>query len=137
MKYILIALGIIAISILSCDLERSNPLDPDNNSKIDVPSTISISKISSSSAGSTTKWVKIEWNKSEDVDRYLVYRALDYDGTYSSIVPDGIPNTSDSTTYYFKDNNVYAGNLYWYRLAGMSEEGLIGHLSSPQSADVE
>ena len=131
MKKLVFALAVVAIVALSCDLERSNPLDPENNGNIDVPSEIKIEDITASGSGSTSKWVEIEWNKSEGVDNYLVYRALDYNGSYENLFPAGIPNTSDSLRYTYRDNRVYSGNYYWYRLAGRSEEGLIGPLSAP------
>ncbi len=137
MKKIWLFLAVVAIVILSCDLERSNPLDPDNNGNIDVPSEIKIENITASGSGSASKWVEIEWNKSEDAAYYKVYRALDYNGTYSDLYPDGIPNTSDSTSYTYRDNNVYSGNYYWYRLAGRSAEGLIGPLSAPSGIGVQ
>ncbi len=136
MKNLLFILVIVAFSVVSCELERSNPLDPDNNSSIDVPTKISNVSITSSGSGSVTKWVKVEWQSTEDADAYMVYRALDYDGSYVSIVPQGIPNTSDTTCSY-RDNDVYAGNYYWYRIAGRSEEGLIGPLSTPVGRGVE
>ncbi len=137
MKKLLLLAAIIALITISCELERNNPLDPDNNGDVVVPSAVVIDNITVSGSGSTSKWVQLEWSRSEDAAFYLIYRALEYDGAYTNLFPDGIPNTSDSTTYYYIDSAVHAGNYYWYRLAGRSKEGLIGPLSAPRGMPVD
>ena len=134
MRNLLIALSVILL-LTACELERTNPLDPQNNGEIEVPGIVTDVNITSSGSGSTTKWVEIEWSRKDNVAGYYVYRALSYDGSYTNLTPNGIPNTSN--TPYFNDNSVYAGNYYYYRLSAFSSEGLEGPLSAPSGASVE
>ena len=127
LRTIIIAL-VVALALTACALERNNPLDPQNNSDIEVPQTVTGLDLAASGQGSVVKFVKVYWDSITEAEGYYLYRALSYNGSYQNLVPTGIPN-ADSLMYY--DSNVYSGNYYYYKVSAYNEAGLEGPVSAP------
>lgn len=123
-----ITLIILLLFIISCSLDRTNPLDPLVSGKQAPPKVPNI-------AVETTpdNTIMITWNSMNTVDGYYIYRSQSYDGLYELITPEGI-NSSVST---YEDNHVVIpGNFYWYKMSAyilVDGEKLEGYRSKPIS----
>ncbi|MCD4829252.1 MAG: hypothetical protein K8R90_07510 [Candidatus Cloacimonetes bacterium] len=124
-----LSLLLLALTLLAaCTLERNNPLDPRNNSEIEVPQIVTGIELKSSGVGSASKWVDVVWDVNANAEGYYLYRALSYNGSYQNIAPAGIPN-AEAPLYH--DVDVYSDHFYYYKLSAYNEFGLEGPISSP------
>jgi len=78
--YIIIFVGLI---MLSCGLERSNPLDP-AGSNINTPDLVTGINLGSSGQGAIEKYVTISWTPLQEnkADGYFIYRSSSFDGSF-------------------------------------------------------
>ena len=110
----MIFLLVLACIVLSCSLDRTNPLDP-NVSGIQAPPKVTGIFVSIVN----NYWLHITWNDiSTEVNGYYIYRSMSHDGFYELIKkPD-----DDDTTY--DDINVdISNNIYWYKMSAYSFVG--------------
>ena len=114
--------------VISCSLERNNPLDP-LNSGIQAPGKVT--GINISVIDETT--VEIQWDTMNPnyIDGYFIYRSQIYDGLFSLIFE---PDKNDSL---YEDNNlVILENFYWYKMSAykmVGDKKLEGYRSEPRS----
>ena len=122
MKKMILLLAVAHI-VLSCSLDRNNPLDP-NVSGIQAPPKVTglfISIINNSS-------LHVSWNCiSSDVDGYYIYRSMSYNGFFALIKDQTAASTdstlvaSDSTFTDTENINLYNNeNQYWYKMSAYS-----------------
>jgi hypothetical protein len=123
----MITLSLILSSLVtSCELKRSNPLDPNNNQEITAPPQVTGLTASGSGAGVLNKYVQLTWTKNIiNTDGYYIYMGLAYNSAYAKIdTLVGNLSTSNNMTriipistpgfYYFKVSaykSYPAGNL--------------------------
>lgn len=70
----------------SCELKRSNPLDPNNNQEITAPPQVTGLTASGSGAGILNKYVQLTWTKNIiNTDGYYIYMGLAYNSAYARI----------------------------------------------------
>ncbi|OQY40176.1 MAG: hypothetical protein B6226_00435 [Candidatus Cloacimonetes bacterium 4572_65] len=112
-KLQILVLLILALVLTSCGLDRSNPLDPENNG-INPPEKVREIEVISSGQGVVNKWIRISWDPLEDseADGYYVYRSRSYDGTYQRI------NVIESfAVEFYNDRNNISPGAYFYRMS--------------------
>ena len=118
---------IIAVSIflLSCSLDRDNPVDPHQSSSIQVQTeetNIFVVK--------QYDLVSISWNGIADIDGFYIYRSMSYNGFYERL-----PELENTVTTYEDTNVEIADNIfYWYKLSAfinIGEDKLEGIRSDP------
>ncbi len=113
--------------LISCSLERSNPLDP-MNSGTKAPrkvTGIEVMNIENTS-------IIINWNTMGDIDGFYIYRSTYFDGKYRRIANNISPSDS-----LFEDTDVeLPENFYWYKMSAykiVEEKKLEGYRSEPRS----
>ncbi len=134
-KEFVIAL-VLSFVLFSCSLERSNPVDPQNNTDVTVPGEISDINLNPSTSSSVVKFMEIEWNSIPNIDGYYLYKARTYDGEYVRVDTDGI---APSDSLYYKDTDVQANEIYYYRISAfvnVEEFVLEGRRSIPRGEKV-
>lgn len=115
---------IIALVLLTaCELDHSNPLENES-----APPQVSNLQIAASGAGATEKYVRLSWDKLDNVEGYYVYWALSYNGSYQNLV--SMPNDADSDSLAFEHHAPVAGYNY-YRVSAYKPSGLEGRRSNP------
>lgn len=84
---ILMTLLLLAVSFTSsCELKRSNPLDPNNNSSITAPPQVTGLTATGSGAGILNKFVQLTWTKNiVNTDGYYIYMGLAYNSAYAKV----------------------------------------------------
>ena len=103
MKRISIFFVIIFLLVLSCSLERSNPLDTDT-----FPNKVLDIQISPPENNKVT----ISWNTQghSNDDGYFIYRSMSYHGFYELI-----KEIDDNTTDSYEDEDIIIGeNIYYF-----------------------
>lgn len=120
----------LLLLLISCSLERNNPLDP-LNSGVQAPNKVTGINISVTEEDN----VVIQWDamNSNYIDGYFIYRSQIYDGLYSIIFE---PDETDSL--YEDINVIISGNFYWYKMSAFKEipgtdKYLEGYRSEPKS----
>jgi len=116
--------------IISCSLDRNNPVDPINTGT-PAPSLVTglfVQPVND-------YWLSISWDSDPDnVDGYYLYRSMSYDGYYELLnVID-----HDVSSYDDTDEIDTTNNIYWYKISAFVEIGddnirLEGVRSNPQS----
>jgi hypothetical protein len=77
----IIALALILSITLSCELKRSNPLDPAGNSSIQAPP-----RVTGLFATPVNNGVSLTWQQNTSfTDGYYIYRGLAYNAEYARI----------------------------------------------------
>ncbi|MCK4360078.1 MAG: hypothetical protein KAW92_15320 [Candidatus Cloacimonetes bacterium] len=122
---LLIFLIIALITLISCSLDRSNPLDPIGNPEIFSPPSIDSLWI--------YNWM-LTWNVGIEIendsiyfaDGYYVYGAIEYYGKYDKL------STEHDTTYSIEDA-WYDLHYRWFKVSSyiVFSDTLEGHLSKP------
>ncbi len=125
----------VTVLLISCSLERSNPVDPQNNPDIKEPGEVSDINLTPSTSSSVIKFMEIEWNSIPDIDGYYIYRARTYDGEYIRVDNNGGDQGISPETMYYRDTEVQADELYYYRISAyknIEEFILEGRRSTPR-----
>ncbi|MCK4774249.1 MAG: fibronectin type III domain-containing protein, partial [Candidatus Krumholzibacteria bacterium] len=109
------AVVLLAVALVSCEKTPEEPTDPIPN----IPVPTNLSAIIGGD-GITLSW---EFDSSYDYSGFDVLRSEDDQVTWflQATVP-GPP---------FVDDNLRAGFTYWYRVAGVSQDGIRGKRSAP------
>ena len=116
----------ISILLVSCSLDRDNPVDP-HQSNIRVPQQVTnIFVVKQHNS------VSISWDNIEEIDGFYLYRSMSYGGYYELL------QDLENTVTVFEDTNVeIADNIfYWYKLSAytiVGEDRLEGIRSEPHS----
>jgi len=112
---------------VSCDRDRSNPLDPQSDLVADLPSTPG-----QIAAEAGVGVIRLAWQPVTDRDLagYAVYRANQSNGTYSFVSGDG-----DSTAQITTGKTTFVDTLgqaltFFYRVAAIDTTGMQGELSA-------
>jgi fibronectin type 3 domain-containing protein len=124
MNKIFLAL-ILFVMVLSCSLEHSNPLDPEN-SGIDAPNEISGINVMLT----TQNHVSLNWNPQQNIDGYFIYRSFSEDGQFDREAI--LSNTTSSYTDEITITNYHT----WYKLSAyiiVEEDSLEGMRSDPKT----
>ena len=116
----------LAFFALSCDRDRSNPLDPQSDLVADLPATPAQIK-----ADAGVGVIRVAWQSVTDTDLagYAIYRASQSNGTYRFVAGDG-----DSTAQITTGKTTFADTVgqaatFFYRVAAVDTAGLRGELS--------
>ncbi len=122
---LLIFLIFILLTLISCSLDRSNPLDPVGNPEIICPPDIDYLWIDN--------WI-LTWNVGIAVhndsiycaDGYYIYGAIGYNGKYDHL------STEHDTTYSIEDA-WYDLHYRWFKVSSyiIFSDTLEGYLSKP------
>lgn len=105
---------LIILAANSCELKRTNPLDPASHPEIEAPPRVTGLFAVGSGPGVESKYVELKWSiiPINQADGYYIYRGLAYNSAYAKI--DEVGNVSTGTTitrvipieapgfYYFK-----------------------------------
>ncbi len=123
--------------LLSCSLDRSNPLDP-NKHDINIPPLVENFHIDGTEIiqgdyvyiKSTNKSVDMVWdNDVTGVAGYYIYRSMAYDGLYILVATENhIP--SDDNTQSCTDTGLVPDSWYYYKISAYNDKGLEGYRSS-------
>lgn len=125
-KNIFIILSLLGVLVVSCSLDRSNPLDPEAND-ITVPLKVTgliIPEFSNMS-------VNLTWDAQVGIPTYYIYRSHTYNGLYIRV--DTVFATIDDSIFVSGedfDEELLSGNWYAYKVSGVSEENLEGEPSN-------
>ncbi len=101
--------------------------------------------LNSFTANSSNNGVKLQWITQSEVDvlGYEIQRAFDENGPFTTIASyrdhtelRSAGNTSAKRIYHFEDDNVIAGQTYWYKLVSHDIDGSL-QTFGPVSATVE
>lgn len=99
---------ILSLSLISCSLDRNNPLDPAADSSINAPNRVT--GLSFSRITNPVNSVVLSWNRTSEVDGYYVYRALSL-----SSVQERIATIESQDVIEFTDSdNIISGRRYFY-----------------------
>jgi len=115
---------------ISCSLERSNPLDPENGGTIPISPDIKQFSIITTTSGD--KQVLLMWDQLNSVAGYYLYRSLSYNGQY-----DLLTKIENNQTYEYFDTDVISGKTYFYKMSAYNQQGLEGYLSGITIVTVE
>jgi len=140
-KLIKLLIVISSLIMLSCGLDRSNPLDP-AGSHINTPKKVTGIDLSSSGQGAIDKFVVISWTPlpEGDANGYFIYRSRSYDGTFDLIAE--IRNREESL---YTDNYKIVTGPYFYKMSAFvyldednpnDNERLEGPLNRPGKAGI-
>ena len=118
----------LLLLLISCSLERTNPLDP-LSSGIQAPNKVTGINISITEEDN----VLIQWDAINPnyIDGYYIYRSQAYDGLYSIIFE---PDETDSL--YEDIDVIIPPNFYWYKMSAykiVEDKKLEGYRSEPRS----
>ena len=118
----------LLLLLISCSLERNNPLDP-LSSGIQAPNKVTGINISITEEDN----VEIQWDAINPnyIDGYFIYRSQTYGGLYTIIFE---PDEADSL---FEDIDVVIPEkFYWYKMSAykmVGDKKLEGYRSEPRS----
>ena len=122
---------ILSLLLISCSLERNNPLDP-LSSGVQAPNKVTGINISITEEDN----VLIQWDaiNPDYIDGYFIYRSQAYDGLYSQL-EDYHTSPTDSL---FEDHDVVniPENRYYYKMSAykiVENKKLEGYRSEPRS----
>lgn len=125
MKYIILI--ILLLFIISCSLDRTNPLDP-LVSDINAPNKVTNIQVTTT----VNNNIMITWNPMINIKGYYIYRSQSYDGLYKLIKDEG-----DHEESHYEDTDVeIPGNFYWYKMSAyiqVNGEKLEGYRSDPKT----
>ena len=129
-----------AVFLISCSLERSNPVDPENNSDVIVPGEIADLDLTPSTSSSTVKYMDLTWSRVSSIDGYYIYKATTYDGEYIRADNGGENGVPPADSLYFRDTEVQEDETYYYSVSAytrVDEFILEGKRSIPRGAKVK
>jgi len=118
-------LFLFCVVFLSCTLDHSNPLDPEN-SGIDAPSEITGINVTLTSQNH----VNISWNSQQHSDGYFLYRSYSEDGQFD-VLPDYNGQNSN-----FLDLETITNYNCWYKVSAyviVESDSLEGIRSAPHT----
>jgi len=125
-------LFLLILLIISCSLDRTNPLDPlvsGESYPEEVPN------IDVSISGNN---IEITWDTMLNVDGYYIYRSQSYDGLYVLIKEEDDDGEIPVTSFLDQEVDLSNNNEYWYKMSayiliGIDEEKLEGYRSEPKT----
>jgi hypothetical protein len=126
---------VLILFVNSCSLERTNPLDPVGNPSVRVPAQVIGVELAVSSTTANPRFINVSWQRMENVDGYIIYRAYSLHSSFERLVT----LTNNEFDDYRDTENIIAENYYWYKISAYNEypEGrLEGKFSSPQGRRV-
>ena len=117
-----------AFFLLSCDRERSNPIDPQAAVLVERPDTPNGLQAQGGVERILLAWQAID---APDLAGYAVIRAVQSNGTYAFVVGDG-DSTLQITTgkVSFIDSLDAPGQTFFYRIAAVDTSGLLSERSN-------
>ncbi|MEN6444803.1 MAG: hypothetical protein ABFC98_02010 [Candidatus Cloacimonas sp.] len=132
LKLLIVILLVCVFS--SCDLKRSNPLDPNGDGDVIIPEPVTGITYHANSLNQTPCFVTLTWqaNNPYNTDGYYVYRGLGYNSSFELVGDVSINEFTHSST---NDLTVLPG-YYWYRVSAYKiypEGKLEGRRSEPMS----
>jgi hypothetical protein len=118
-------IGIFVITLLSlmlvisCDLRRSNPLDPESHSDIYAPPRVTGLTATGSGPGVANKFVELRWTKNQThTDGYYIYRGLAYNAEYARV--DSIGNVSPDAIVT-KIVTIISPGFYYFKVSAYKD----------------
>ncbi|MDD2229217.1 MAG: fibronectin type III domain-containing protein [Candidatus Cloacimonetes bacterium] len=132
--HVWLALFLLAmlISLSSCGLKRSNPLDPIGNSSVVIPDAVQSPSATASSAHATVKSVTLRWtpNAAANTSGYYVYRGLGYFSSYTLV---GTVNDAENNSFIHSGPTVLPGYYYFYRISAFKYYPGAGNLEGARA----
>lgn len=130
---LILFLIIILLTVTSCGLRRSNPLDPLGNPDVIIPDPVVGITVNTSATNQVPRTVTLRWtaNSPSNTSGYYIYRALGYFASYALIDSIGVNSYIHSSA---NDPSVMPGD-YYYRISaykGYPGGNLEGRKSEPQ-----
>ncbi|MFT5373583.1 MAG: fibronectin type 3 domain-containing protein [Candidatus Latescibacterota bacterium] len=124
----LMALCAAALLLLSCDRERSNPIDPQAAVLVLRPDTPTGLQIQPGVGRILLGWQPVN---EPDLAGYAIFRAAQSNGTYAFVSGDGDSTLQISTgKVSFIDSLDSPGATFFYRVAAVDTTGLLSELSN-------
>ncbi len=121
---VIVLMMVLLCIINACSLDRTNPLDPENNQNVNVPQQVT--GLTLTSYGGV---VYAKWNRFDNVSKYKLYRSLSHDGQFELIATIDNPSAGISEFVEYIDSNVQLRNYYYYKISAVSLQGLEGPIS--------
>jgi len=128
LQSIFILLIVIAITIIaaSCELKRSNPLDPSSHDNIVAPPRVTGLTATGSGPGVLSKYVELKWAKNNvNTDGYYIYRALAYNAAYAKL-PDVVGNIS-TNAIITRVITIEAPGFYYFKVSAFTNHDIDGN----------
>lgn len=132
-------LMIISLLVLSCSLDRANPLDPFGHS-IYSPKGVDNFRVigeyieTGNYIKSYNNTVLLNWSNSNDLQEgcgYYIYRSKDHDGLYVQVRD--LDFQEDDTEVAWEDNATHGlepNKWYYYKISAYNSQGLEGYRSN-------
>lgn len=126
---ILIIFSLLSLLVVSCSLERSNPLDPDAH---DITAPLKVTGLTILEFSNMS--VNLTWDAQIGIPTYYIYRSHTYDGLYIRVdtvhvtVVDSLSEPTISGEDF--DDELLSGNWYAYKVSGVNDENLEGEPSN-------
>lgn len=133
MKFSRIIFAFLLILLFSCELEKSNPLDPDNGGEI--PSRPIIDNLLYNNEVNPNR-IELYWEDLNTAAGINIYRSLYLDGEYQIIETYNAESENFENRYFF-DTNIYHGNTYYYKLSAFNEKGMEGRFSQIERIKIQ
>ena len=135
-RWLIVIIILFACFFSSCDLKRSNPLDPNGEGDIVIPDPVTGISYTAT-ADQDLRVVTIRWvaNSPYNTDGYYVYRGIGYNSSFALV---GTVTINEFTHSSANDPSIQPG-YYWYRVSAYKvypEGKLEGRRSEPFSVIV-
>lgn len=124
---------LLLVSSMSCDLKRSNPLDPESHSNIKVPPMVTGLTATGSGSGVLSKYVELRWTKNTlHTDGYYIYMGLAYNSEFKR-VGEPVFSPPDNLTTITKTVQIINPGFYYFKVSAFKNYGDSGILEGPLS----
>ncbi len=122
-------LFMLVLLTYSCELKRSNPLDPDSNTNIYVPDRVVGLNAAGSGPGVLSKYVELRWSKNqENTDGYYIYMGLAYNSAYKKV---GWTSNVNPDSTLSKIVPLDAPGFYYFKVSAYKYYGSSASLPNP------
>jgi len=133
--WFLIPYACLALVFWGCELKHNNPLDPENNSSIQVPPQVLNLAASASPHGAAAKFVRLIWSKNlSNTTGYYIYMGMAYNAQFVRVGEQGnISSDPGGQIIIWIKTDMVPGD-YYFKVSAYKDFGddgiLEGHLSN-------
>ncbi|MCB5230594.1 MAG: hypothetical protein WCX83_02720 [Candidatus Cloacimonas sp.] len=131
----IIPLAILTLTLSSCGLKRSNPLDPIANHFIEEPGRVLGIDLTVSPTSAKPRYIDIKWQKTSRAHGYYIYRARSINTSFERIAT----IDKNDVISYRDDKDIVSGRVFFYKMSAflIYDEGTLeGQLSAPLGRQV-
>ncbi|MBM4399155.1 MAG: hypothetical protein FJ041_02340 [Candidatus Cloacimonetes bacterium] len=130
---IILLLMVHILFIVSCELKRNNPLDPNGNTNIKEPPKVMGLIATGSSAGVINKYAELTWSKNDKyTDGYYVYIGFAYNSSYLRL-PNPVLQTPDNSPTITIRVSDLTPQFYYFKVSAFKNYGSAGTLEGSLS----